>query len=472
VHNSITHRKIQCMYCTDVKVFMSVSGLDYHAKTHHQTELIQCKYDNRCALYFKTEEEKQEHIVAVHHQRDRKNCVYCAKAIPLKSLSRHVKKLHKNEAIKCNFHQTCERFFLSTDERDKHIFEDHKNGSTAKICIYCKKKVFELHKHVRLHHESEAIRCDFAKTCAAYFHSEQDRQNHVARVHGRKSNNFVKCIYCDKMVTNLFQHVHIYHKSQAIKCNFNGHCATYFHSQKDRKKHVAQVHGENSIKCIYCEKMLKKDQLQHMKNCHKDVAIKCDFLKSCPNYFRTEEERDEHVLKVHQTAKPTEEIKCLYCEKVFHIRNSYFKHVRLKHRQVMVKCDLFKCSTFFHTREEKEKHFQETHAKAEDFKIHKCNFCSFKSISTNNVKLHVAKKHGTKNVKCSSCFKIFKSKLSLSVHFKALHTKMKCFKRCIYCKKQEISYQMRRHLISDFCKICNKSIPCSGIRFQHKKYCK
>jgi len=383
--------------------------LDKHTKTRHQSEIIQCKFDSRCAFYFKKEEEKQDHILEFHQRhKSAQKCVYCNKTI--NNLNRHVKELHSKVAIKCNFHQYCPTYFLTVEEREKHILKDHKTGSMTKMCIYCK-----------------------------------------------------------KVVTYLPEHVGIYHKSEAIKCNFNGRCATYFLSYEDKQKHMAQVHEKLCIKCIYCEKMLKKSNSDHMKYHHKDVAIKCNFSTKCPTYFHTEEERDEHVLKVHQTAKPAKKVKCIYCEKRFLGRASCFEHVSKYHSKEKIKCEFYKCHQFFRTREEKEKHFQEIHLAQEKLKKHKCHLCSFKSNFRKSLKHHVQVNHFAEISKCSLCAKKFKSKTLLQKHFANMHTD-RLLKTCIHCK-QKAKYFTRGHLISKVCKICNKSIPCRGINKQHKIFC-
>jgi len=464
-HNAIFHRKFQCIYCSECKLFASFNGLDYHIKNQHQAEKIQCKFNYRCTIYFKTEEDKQKHIVKVHQSETK--CVYCKKTI--NNLSRHVRKLHGNEAIKCNFHQACPTYFLSIEEREKHILEDHKTGATRKFCIYCKKMFQCLAKHIRSHHKSEAIKCNYNKKCGFYFRTEQERRKHIEKVHEKNTGKLMKCIYCQRTTSYLSRHVRIHHEQEAIQCNLN--CTTYFLSQEDKQKHISQVHKKkNTVKCIYCEKMLRDKQWQHMKICHKDVAIKCNFSIKCPTYFHTEEERDQHVLKIHQTAKPAEEIECLYCGKMFFIRDTYFHHIKFKHSDVKIKCGYSRCGEYFHTHEDREKHFQKVHAEIEILKKYLCNLCSYKSNEKATLKLHVAAKHGTENVKCWLCLKRFKSQLSLKIHLRNMHATRKNTKTCIYCKNQ-ISEFMSRHLLSELCKICNEAIPCREIKLQHKKVC-
>jgi len=411
LHVKTIRKTYKCIYCTESKVFATISGLRKHTNAHHQSEIIKCKFDSRCAIYFRTEEEKEQHILNFHQQgKNAKKCVYCNCCITIKSLSRHVKEFHSKEAIKCNFHQYCPTYFLTVEEREKHILENHKTESKTKMCIYCKKVVVHLPGHIRSRH-----------------------------------------------------------KSQAIKCNFNGLCATYFLSYEEKQKHIALVHRNNCIKCIYCEKMLKKSQSEHMNRHHKDVAIKCNFHFHCPTYFYTEEERDEHVLKVHQTAKPAKEVKCIYCEKKFLFGGNLSQHISLKHSDVKIKCQLFHCSQYFLNQEEKEKHFQETHAEGEKLKKYKCDLCTFKSSFKSSLKLHIQVNHFAEILKCSLCAKKFKSKVHLVKHFANMHTD-RLLKTCIHCK-QKVKNITNFHLLSKVCKICNKSIPCRGINEQHKKFC-
>lgn len=65
-----------------------------------------------------------------------------------------------------------------------------------------------------------------------------------------------KCIFCGLYFRSVKAHLHGAHKSQlrsAFTCTYSSYkCTRYFLTEAERDKHVATVHKQCLIKCIYC----------------------------------------------------------------------------------------------------------------------------------------------------------------------------------------------------------------------------
>lgn len=85
------------------------------------------------------------------------------------------------------------------------------------------------------------------------------------------------------------------------------HCPTYSKTRVEQQLHIHQVHeqGDDKIKCVYCDMWFLKISSvlrYHVGHTHKKVAIKC-IKVHCRTYFKNENERQEHMEKVHLAEK-------------------------------------------------------------------------------------------------------------------------------------------------------------------------
>jgi len=394
-------------------------------------------------------------------------CCYCdQKFSAKKTLRMHVKSCHKDiETFWC---RACVVFFDKQDEKEDHFFQVHRFH-----CLFCK-EIFSggtlLRKHIRETHKREVIQCKYTNKCAVIFKNRTELDEHVKKEHEQSEENKTKCVYCKKWIKKrqVLSHVNIHHKSEIIKCDHR--CKAFFTCEEEKRKHTQKVHesGDNLFTCVYCrKKVLCSKRTRHMNTFHLKVAIRCNFNKLCTIYFFDEKERQKHILQVHKIAKFREMLKCIYCKAFFAGNVALKEHIKTRHADVMMKCKYFRCMQFFLTEKDHEKHYQQEHAAKEENKIFKCIFCKYKSDTRQYLKHHVAQKHGTKNLKCPKCPSCFKSNFAFQNHLSRTHIKAII---CVYCKLAVKG--IGEHQKRDICIFCNKLNLCSTLRIKHKKTCK
>ncbi|XP_059480836.1 uncharacterized protein LOC132199820 [Neocloeon triangulifer] len=99
-------------------------------------------------------------------------------------------------------------------------------------CVYCKKHCHFHHipKHIRIMHADIAIRCDYLQ-CSKYFLSEEEKCKHIQEYHLKPKEQVLHdCCYCSKQAltrSRLYKHVRWCHSEIAIKCRV-GRCGDFF----------------------------------------------------------------------------------------------------------------------------------------------------------------------------------------------------------------------------------------------------
>jgi hypothetical protein len=138
-------------------------------------------------------------------------------------------------------------------------------------------------------------------------------------------------------------------------------------TEEEKKKHeqVINAAGKKS-KCIFCGLFIHS-MWKHLKNKHKSQlphAFKCTFKCSKFAYFLTEDERAEHITRVHtKRALVRKEVKCIYCKKIILDSNLLNAHVKYFHYEYQIKCKFNGCSRYFHTQIRADAHFEQMHRK-------------------------------------------------------------------------------------------------------------
>lgn len=138
----------------------------------------------------------------------------------------------------------------------------------------------------------------------------------------RRAKGDFPCPLCPAILrtkSQLTQHVKICHKT-AVRCKSHK-CVTFFLTDAEREEHEERTHGKGEFKkrfrCTFCGALFLSCLARlnkHIKKKHKE-AIKCDFHQNCPNYFRSESEKNKHVLEVHALGVELKlaAVKCIYC---------------------------------------------------------------------------------------------------------------------------------------------------------------
>jgi hypothetical protein len=410
-----------CLYCD--QHFPSKKSLFLHVNSCHSN--IEAFYCTSCKLYFKSKEEKWVHFKEQHSEKHK--CILCSKAFSMTThLRSHLQKNHVNQFFECKYNMTCCKFFKTKEERKSHILNVHESRPDLIKCIYCKKMFTPrfLTKHIKCGHKSIAIKCEYAKTCHVYFHSEEDRKKHYMNVHESDEKVKTKCPVCSKFMV-----------SKSI----------YYHMRFIHNIHLSKEGKLNSPLCIfqkcpYCDAKIQSLG-HHVSKQHKNVAIKCNFR--CETYFLNEEERRQHILQAHSTTNVKSKIKCFYCGIMV---SNYAQHIGKRHTKIAIRCKYRLCVTYFHSADERKKHYDEKHLMMEKLKRFSCSKCNYRSISALNLNQHEKRNHEGANLKCVHCQKTFISGISFKAHIKKVHNNRK---QCRSCKV--FVSDLREHALSANC---------------------
>jgi len=344
------------------------------------------------------------------------NCIYCSKKVFKSHILGHMRTVHPKTFIKCPQHG-CSTFFENEKNKEEHLLRVHATyDRKVKKCVYC----------------------------GAYLKDHKTQWSHMKLIH----------------------------KDVAIRCSYNL-CSTYFLTQEEKQIHLEEVHKiTEKVKCVYCDFAFTTAILrQHVYNVHADVAIKCNFSFNCPTYFKSVQLLERHVQEVHKTPKLEEKHTCFYCAKVFASRQNHKDHVRKVHQDVAIKCNVFKCLQFFRTEQECDEHFREKHEEQEKMKKIKCPHCDYRTNNEDCIKQHVALKHGTENLKCPECpGKVYKSQLALRRHLQLIHYRGSV--TCAHCDETYQRSEISKHLRSEICPLCSAKLACFGLAKKHRLECK
>jgi len=317
-HSAKFHDK-KCIYCKK-RNFKTNLELMKHTMEIHKRKPIQCNYNQRCGNLFKNEIELQEHISKFHESGEtKKKCFFCNKMIA--GMYLHIKNNHKSEAtIKCDYYH-CATYFKSEEERLIHVKKIHESGEKLKTCIYCLRKFNKkaYSDHIARIHKSEAIKCNFGKGCATFFLSTQEKEKHISVVHkAEKYLENVSCIYCNRKFSgnlNLESHITSKHSDVKIRCKLYG-CFQYFFTQTEHEKHFVKMHSDKDklkiLKCAFCNyKCAKSTNLrEHVAHIHGTENIKCP---KCPKYCNSKESLKKHWYMVHKREAKI----CVHCNFAF-----------------------------------------------------------------------------------------------------------------------------------------------------------
>jgi ribosomal protein L37AE/L43A len=241
----IVGSKKQCNICkTTVR---NKARLLFHVKKYHKN-CIRCQ-STFCSTHFNTEAEKQEHEANVHTEW--KKCIYCGKIYSFQAiLVSHIQTLHK-EAIRCDFHKRCATFFFTLAEKEEHILQVHKAVKGKMRCVYCSKMYTNkalLRLHTKSIHAAVMIKCKFNR-CGLFFLSQIDSDKHYQQVHQHLEN--FQCPKCGFITTEkylLISHIRRNHKQKKVKCN---ECQGVFWSVMNLRRHLPCVHSKTRS-CDHC----------------------------------------------------------------------------------------------------------------------------------------------------------------------------------------------------------------------------
>ncbi|XP_074656066.1 uncharacterized protein LOC141909526 [Tubulanus polymorphus] len=244
-----------------------------------------------------------------------------------KSCKQYLEDTHERP-LKCSM---CERRFLTSSKRSKHMKSDHRNEKFKSFkCEVCDEEIttrtnWEQHErkhvgiypfkclmceqcftqcksykqHMKMVHPDENYEEPFkCPMCEDYFSKRSRRNKHMKRVHTNENFKPFKCKFCDK----------------EIEC-----CEKW---EPHERKHL----GENPFKCPRCEKCFPDRSAckRHVKTVH-IKPFKCQF---CEKEIKSHEELEKHE-RLHVHAKL---FQCLMCEQRFTHKRSRKFHMKSIHK--------------------------------------------------------------------------------------------------------------------------------------------
>ena len=235
-----------------------------------------------------------------------------------------------------------------------------------------------------------------------------------------------------------------------------------FYSKFTLNKHISIVHKsiKDNFKCETCGKvfshrstLVKHNRIRHDKKIPKVKKIaKCH---QCNKIFNRPGVLKQHILAVHEGAKP---FQCDKCDKMFTLLDTLKRHNRKVHLGIKHMCHLcgksFKCANYV------KRHVISVH---EGVKFPKCDVCCKTFSTEDSLKTHNC--NGGMEFKCefSQCnSKTWKTKGELNNHITNVHDK----KICTICGKLIVGHYLKQHMIATHnmksekqdlkCEICQK----------------
>ncbi|XP_065346188.1 zinc finger protein 54-like [Cloeon dipterum] len=280
-----------CLYCGN-----SYNRLMDHVKLMHR-EAIKCGIRG-CSTFFHTEEEKEQHMQQVSHEKRNKpreskeiRCEFCQEVkiySSVKAWKMHMKRKHPEFSVRCS-RSGCKKYFKSKSEMILHFNSWHKLGKKHRV-LQCKQcEYFTRHdenilrRHVESKHMPKTFKCD---SCDAKFGSKRHRNIHYSNVHTSD-----KCKSCGQDVA-LGRTIAHRKPSVCSKCKVSFECSGL--NQLHRKKC-----RETLLSCKECGKLftVSVELHRHIENVHNKTGIlRCDL---CDHSTFEKSHMRQHMQRTH-----------------------------------------------------------------------------------------------------------------------------------------------------------------------------
>nr|CAI5819626.1 unnamed protein product [Callosobruchus analis] len=478
--NSKVHDCSKCMYKT-----VRASHLKRHIVAKHSDTANQCTY---CKKTFARKSSLDDHVVRRHpdfiasvsskvHQ-----CTKCTfKTINTTDLKKHIT-AGNPITHRCMY---CNKTFRSTQSLDDHIVRIHPDFITSvsrKVhectgCTYKTVSTYLLRRHNMVNHPDAANTCLY---CNKTLSTKPLLDDHVVKRHpdfvasvSRKIHECTKCTYKTTRSKCIREHLLAKHSEIANRCIY---CNMTFTSTQSLDDHILKIHPDFitsvSSKVHQCtECTYKTIRISHFKRHivakHTDVANRCIY---CNKTFKSTRSLDNHIVKKHPdfiTSISRKVHECTEC--TYKTVGAYLlrRHNMVNHPDV---AGCVYCNSTFTRKVTLDDHIVKRHP---DFiatissKVHECTECTFKTVSTSQLKRHIVAGNRKTN-KCIYCNKTFKSTQSLDDHVVKIHPDFitsvsSKVHECTECTYKSVSTTLlKQHDISgtsatNRCIYCNKT---------------
>ena len=241
-----------------------------------------------------------------------------------------------------------------------------------------------------------------------------------------------QCQICPSAFNNeghLKVHVRGQHMDDKHQCL---QCKKLFNYKHHLKKHIEEVHLGKIYECEVCKhKVSSKSAFQyHINTVHKEIDFKCK-VDECDFKAKAKNALQLHVRSFHQGEK---NFHCSLCNYKSFRKHDLKNHIENIHEDPK-KCPT--CGKFYSSNKGLQRHKKIHNENMHIMKF--CQFCDFSTKEKLNLKKHIeVQHHGIMLLKCSECFKSYKSIRNLKLHMDAIHRKVKY--KCHICEK-EFSYK-------------------------------
>ncbi|XP_023947274.2 zinc finger protein 26 [Bicyclus anynana] len=461
-----------CDYCG--MAYEQKNSLVAHIKRKHGPDSVPDDLEERtcdvCALVFKGIARLRMHMRRKHgsfEESFKYICDECGLTYDKhRSLIVHMQRKHSNEPkpvldtwYNCPF---CPKVFTKRETYVRHVQRKHRINDDDD-----KKKEEELGTEGMkelLHCKNEQTGEITCKECPLVFSSLNFLKLHMRRKHNALKDDFrLKCMICNlsyDKVESLKRHIRRKH-DKGTYCDV---CEIQFET---RDMYLQHTHKRMIQECHICGLVFasRGGLCKHLRCTHKIEAPKTVFCDICGESFHDKRQLKPHYMKVHLKVSYT----CRYCKKIFRAKESYRRHVLLKHpnqsqSQNQQKCD--HCPETFLDEFELCKHINIAHrvqkgneigamtlieVKKEEMDIpatFQCTKCPDNYDSWEQLKLHYEQNHQKiSNTQCQVCGEMV-PELEIQKHIKVHSNDTKV--QCRYCEfetsnRASMTQHMLRH---------------------------
>uniref|UniRef100_A0AAV2ISL6 C2H2-type domain-containing protein n=1 Tax=Knipowitschia caucasica TaxID=637954 RepID=A0AAV2ISL6_KNICA len=326
----------------------------------------------------------------------------------------------------------CKEMFEDANSLAAHYQQESSNQKTCSVCQMMLPNPCSFQSHQRIHQHKAPYVCP---ECGASFQSVHIQANHVNRtcLHYSRRSGF-RCVHCSMVLADastLKAHIQSSHCEVFYKCAI---CPMAFKSAPGTHSHVHTQHpggkaGEPKLihKCAMCDtvftlqSLLYKHLEQHV-NTHRVAVFKCP---NCSMNYAHKQLMLDHIKATHGTLKPAEGPPNLSLPLILRATNSNCSSINLNHSKESgnenspdkslpkrgssnnhkeLRCSEYvcaECNTSFSCRETYGRHLRLKHGKV--LKKHPCHHCEKCFSSVHALYRHNRLKHKDKSLSYPQC---------------------------------------------------------------------